>query len=206
MVKRPRTAVLSTITIFALSAIATAPSFAQSNAGVSTQTTQPHVVAQENAPPPATPDPPPPATPAPAPPPPTPEPTPAGTATVESRSYVQGGAYFPSPPTSGTTFALGYSYTLPVSLGPVSPQASVLVPFANGRYMFSGEVRTTGKWNFGIGAGYGNLARQGAGFIVDLLAGAPLPIRHTSIIAKFFSGTATSAGSGGLIGLQFRLP
>jgi hypothetical protein len=129
-----------------------------------------------------------------------------GTARAESKSYVQGGAYFPSPPTSGTTFALGYSYTLPLDFGPVSPQASVLVPFANGRYAFTGEVRTTGKWNFGIGAGYGNLAKEGSGFIVDLLASAPLPVRHTSIIAKFFSGTATSAGSGGIIGLQFRLP
>jgi hypothetical protein len=49
MVKRSSTAVLSLITLFALSAIATAPSSAQSNAGVSTQTTQPHAVAQESA-------------------------------------------------------------------------------------------------------------------------------------------------------------
>jgi hypothetical protein len=50
MVKRSSSTALSIITIVALSAIAMVPSFAQSNAGVSTQTTQPHAVAQANAP------------------------------------------------------------------------------------------------------------------------------------------------------------
>ncbi len=110
------------------------------------------------------------------------------------------------PSTSGTTVAGMLTQEFPVASAPLTTQATAMLPISGGgRYALTAEVRSPGSMHVGIGAGVGKLDHNGkSGFLLSGLASVPVADK-LSLTGRFYQGATGSVGTGGTVGLQFRV-